>query len=84
MAFALVVSRFSLLVLFSNHLPSRPETVQQVDLLPQHQLNDLFDGTAEATEEAILNALCAAETTTGLYGRTVHALPLHALQRVMG
>lgn len=67
-----------------NHLPSRPETVQQVGLLPQHQLNDLFDGVAEATEEAILNALCAAETTTGLYGRTVHALPLHALQRVMG
>ena len=67
----------------ANHMPNRPETVQQVSTLPQHHLNDLFDGVAEATEEAILNALCAAQTTTGIYGRTVHALPLEALQGIM-
>ena len=67
----------------ANHMPNRPETVQQVSMLPQHHLNDLFDGVAEATEEAILNALCAAETTTGLHGRTVHALPLDALQTIV-
>jgi len=40
---------------------------------------------AEATEEAILNALCAAQTMTGRDGRTVYALPhdllLAAMQR---
>ena len=36
--------------------------------------NDLFYGVIEATEEAILNALLAAETMTGRDGNTVYAL----------
>jgi D-aminopeptidase len=56
-------------------------------MLPQHQLsllpNALFDAVAEAVEEAILNALTAAETMTGFMGRTVHAIPLEELERVM-
>jgi len=39
-------------------------------------------GAAEAVEEAILNALAAAETMTGFKG-TVHALPLDELQAIM-
>jgi D-aminopeptidase len=39
-------------------------------------LNALFLATVEVVEEAILNALCAAETMTGRGGRVVHALPL--------
>ncbi|WP_197380001.1 DmpA family aminopeptidase [Mycolicibacterium mengxianglii] len=35
----------------------------------------LFDLTIEATEEAIVNALVAAETVTGHNGYTAHALP---------
>ena len=35
----------------------------------------LFDGAIEATEEAIVNALVAAETTVGRDGITAHALP---------
>jgi D-aminopeptidase len=42
-------------------------------------MNPLFHATAEAVEEAILNALTAAETMTGHQGRTVHALPLDEL-----
>ena len=34
----------------------------------------LFQAVVEATEEAILNALLAAETTTGRGGVTAHAL----------
>ncbi len=37
---------------------------------------EAFHAVAEATEEAILNALTQAETTTGRGGRTVPALPL--------
>jgi D-aminopeptidase len=47
------------------------------------ELTPLFQAAAEATEEAILNALTAAETTVGRAGRTVHALPLDRLQAVM-
>jgi D-aminopeptidase len=37
----------------------------------------------EATEEAIVNALLAAETMTGRGGATVHALEPEALLEVM-
>ena len=50
--------------------------------LPQHQLDSLFQAVVEAVEEAILNALCAAETMAGVRGRTVHALPSDALQLI--
>jgi D-aminopeptidase len=52
-------------------------------MLPHHHLNELFEGVAEATEEAILNAICMAETMTGYQGHTVYALPLDELQEVM-
>ena len=41
------------------------------------------DGVVEAVEEAILNALAAAETMTGCGGHTAYALPLDDLKRVM-
>jgi D-aminopeptidase len=46
-------------------------------------MNPLFQAAAEATEEAILNALTAAETMTGRDGHTAHALPLDRLMEVM-
>ena len=46
---------------------------------PSYLHNDdcssLFMAAIEATEEAILNSLFAAETMTGIGGRTVEALP---------
>jgi D-aminopeptidase len=45
-------------------------------MLPNDAMTPLFEACAEATEEAILNALCMATTTTGIEGRTVYALPL--------
>jgi D-aminopeptidase len=50
-----------------------------VRALPHRKLDPLFQAAVEATEEAILNALVAAETTTGYKGRTVHALPHDAI-----
>jgi D-aminopeptidase len=35
----------------------------------------IFTATIEATEEAVVNALFAAETTTGREGNVLHALP---------
>jgi len=39
-------------------------------------LSRLFAATVEATEEAVVNALLAAETTVGRDGNTLHALPV--------
>jgi D-aminopeptidase len=51
-------------------------------------INHLFDAVIEATEEAILNALLAAETMTGRDGVTAHRLEpevlLDALERLGG
>lgn len=49
--------------------------VQTLSMLPNDEINPLFTATVQATEEAILNALVAAETMTGINGLTVHALP---------
>lgn len=66
-----------------NHVPLAAEAPITVHMLPHSHLDPLFDATAEAVEEAILNALCAAETMIGQQGRTVHALPLDRLQQIM-
>lgn len=39
------------------------------------KLNPMFKAVVEATEEAIINALFAAQTMTGYRGKTLHALP---------
>jgi D-aminopeptidase len=54
-----------------------------VRMLAPEAMNDLFLAAAEATQEAILNALCMAETMQGRNGRIVHALPLDLLQTLM-
>lgn len=45
------------------------------EMLPNDAMSPLFLATAEATEEAIVNALVAAKTMVGISGNTVHALP---------
>ena len=45
-------------------------------------LDDVFRATADATEEAIINALFKAETMVGSYG-TRHALPLDQVEEIM-
>ena len=51
--------------------------------LPNGDLSPLFQATVEATEEAIVNALVAAETMTGINGNTVPALPIDQLRAVL-
>jgi L-aminopeptidase/D-esterase-like protein len=46
-------------------------------------MNPVFQATVEATEEAILNALLAAETMTGANGVRVYALPRDRLLEAM-
>jgi D-aminopeptidase len=46
-------------------------------------MSRLFEAAADAVEEAIVNALCAATTTTGIAGRTAYALPLDRLVELL-
>jgi D-aminopeptidase len=50
-------------------------------MLGMDECTPLFQAAAEATEEAIWNALVAAETMTGWQGRTVHAIPHDLLKQ---
>ncbi len=52
-------------------------------MLADNEMDPFFDAAVEAVEEAILNALTAAETMTGYRGHVAHALPLDLLQQVM-
>jgi D-aminopeptidase len=67
-----------------QHIPARStEPFQLGVMIPPNQLNPFFEATAEAVEEAILNALTSAETLRGNQGHTAQALPLNDLQHVM-
>jgi len=48
---------------------------QPVHMLSDTFIDPLFDAAVEATEEAIVNALVAAETMTGRDGVVAHAIP---------
>jgi D-aminopeptidase len=54
-----------------------------VRMLANDRMNPLFDAVVEATEEAIVNALCAAETMTGKDGATAHELPLERVREIL-
>jgi D-aminopeptidase len=66
----------------ANHIAPN-ERIANVCMLAPDAMTGLFRAAAEATEEAILNALCMAETMVGRNGRTIQALPLDRLVQVM-
>jgi len=47
----------------------------KVDVLPNDFIDPLFEATIQATEEAIINAMVAAETMEGINGNKSYALP---------
>jgi D-aminopeptidase len=51
-----------------------PEPVRDVRVLAEIELDPLFEAAAEATEQAIVDALFAAETVTGFASHTRYAL----------
>ena len=59
------------------------EGVVAIRMLGDGRITPLFDAVVEATEEAILNALLAAQTMTGRDGRTAHRLDPDRLARVL-
>lgn len=60
--------------------PERRETVWAYPELANDLMSPLFQSAIEATEEAIYNSLCMAETMTGHNGITIEGLPLDRLK----
>jgi D-aminopeptidase len=54
-----------------------------LEMLPNDRMSPLLLATAEATEEAIVNAMVAAETMEGINGNRVHALPHERVREVL-
>ena len=54
-----------------------------LQMLPNDRMDALFEATVQAAEEAVVNALVAAQTMTGADGHTVEALPHDRLREVL-
>jgi D-aminopeptidase len=67
----------------TSYKSESPTKTFGVTMVADGAMSDLFWGVIESTEEAICNALVAAETTTGRDGITAHALPHDVLVDVM-
>ena len=72
-------------VAFSTANPTaaatRPTT--EVTILSNSQISTLFEATVEATEEAIINAMIAAETMVGRDGNRSEAIPHERLRELL-
>ena len=55
----------------------------QVATMPNENMDPLFEATVEATEEAVINAMVAADTMTGADNHRVEGLPHDKLREVL-
>jgi D-aminopeptidase len=60
-----------------------PKGIHEVKMLPNDSLDPIFLATVRATEEAVVNAMVAADTMTGINNHTVIALPHDKLREVL-
>jgi D-aminopeptidase len=67
----------------ANPEASKSKGIRQLSMLPNEQLNPLFLATVQATEEAVINAMVAAETMKGINDFEVIALPHDRLREVL-
>jgi D-aminopeptidase len=72
-------------VAFSTANPgtASSKSTHQITMLPNEQMNPLFLATVQATEEAVINAMVAAETMKGINDFEVIALPHDRLREVL-
>jgi D-aminopeptidase len=72
-------------IAFSTANPEAPGAagLANVVMLPNDWINPLFAATVQATEEAVINAMIAAETMEGVNGNTVYAIPHERLRSIL-
>ena len=67
----------------ANATAAVAQEIVQLTMVPNEQLDPIFDATVSAAEEAIINALVAAETMIGQDDHKVIAIPHDRLCEVM-
>ena len=67
----------------ANPRAASSKGIRQISMLPNDDINPVFLATVQATEEAVINALVAAKTMSGVDNRTVYALPHDQVQQVL-
>jgi L-aminopeptidase/D-esterase-like protein len=67
----------------ANPGAAQPTGIADVRMVANDDMNPIFSATVQATEEAIVNALVAAQTMTGANDRTVNALPHDRLRELV-
>jgi D-aminopeptidase len=67
----------------ANSGAAAADHVVDLKMLPNDKLEPVFAATVQATEEAIINAMVAAETMTGIENHKVIALPHDQLRAVL-
>ncbi len=72
-----------LFIAFSTAVPPLIDGRQQWSTLKNDDLDPLLTATVQATEEAIINALIAAKTMSGINDNTFYALPQERLREVL-
>ena len=72
-------------IAFSTANPevSKDDGLVHLEMLPNERINPLFEAAAAATEEAIVNAMIAAETMEGINGNKVYAIPHDRLVNIL-
>jgi D-aminopeptidase len=72
-------------VAFSTANPgaAAPDHVVDLKMLPNERIEPIFAATIQATEEAVVNAMIAADTMTGIDNHRVIALPHDELRAVL-
>ncbi len=74
---------FALAFSTAYRLPRTRADRDTITTLRDGRLNAIFQATIEATEEAIVNAMCVAEPMTGRENRTMPALPHDKLIEIL-
>jgi D-aminopeptidase len=67
----------------ANSGAAKPDGPVQLTMLPNDRMDPLFAATVQATEEAVVNAMVAAETMTGIENHKVIALPHDKLRAAL-
>ncbi len=70
-------------IAFSTARIAEEDDVFHARFLGEDRIDDVFAATAQATEEAVINALVASSTMTGFRGNRVHGLPHDRLRDLL-
>jgi L-aminopeptidase/D-esterase-like protein len=72
-------------IAFSTANPNAAQSsgTSQLAMLPNDRMNPLFEATVQAVEEAIINAMVAAETMVGRDDHKVVALPHDRVREIL-